>query len=41
MLYSVAFFIQRNEAAVRTLVDTLGGGPTLQRIVDLIIKWIG
>jgi hypothetical protein len=41
IMYTIAIFIQRNEAAVRTLIDTLGGGPTLQRIVDLIVKWIG
>lgn len=36
--YGAALFIRANEAAVRTLIDTLGGGPTLQRIVDLILK---
>ena len=36
--YSAAMLIKTDEAAVRTLIDTLGGNPTLHRIVDLIIK---
>jgi hypothetical protein len=36
--YGAAWLIKANEAAVRTLIDTLGGSQTLQKIVDLIIK---
>jgi hypothetical protein len=36
--YAAVILIKSNEAAVRVLIDTLGGSQTLHRIVDLIVK---
>lgn|GEM_PF-2205245 len=38
--YGLAWLIKNNEAAVRTLIESLGGSQTLHKIIDLIIKLI-
>jgi hypothetical protein len=38
--YGSALLIKANEAAVRTLIESLGGSQTLHKIIDLIIKLV-
>ena len=39
-VYGAALLVKANEVAIRTLIDTLGGGPTIHRIIDIIIRTV-
>lgn len=36
--YGTALFVKANEVAIRMLIESLGGSPSLHRIIDIIVR---